>query len=190
MKCFQSFVSLRPSVCFDMFDKMVKPVLMYCSEVWGFHKCPNIEQLHVQYCKHILRVKRSTPNDIVLGEARRVDMSTLRLMTIVKYWLKILNMRTDRYVYRMYCLLKDDCENGKTNWVSSLKSLLYSSGLGEAWVTQSVSSDIAFMSLFRQRIFDIYKQNWCASLGTTTRGVFYVNINPDIEFLHVSYSHF
>ena len=82
-----------------MFDKMVKPVLMYCSAVWGFHKCPNIEHLHVQYCKHILCVKRSTPNDIVLGEARRVDVSTLRLMTIIKYWLKILNMRTDIYVY-------------------------------------------------------------------------------------------
>ena len=163
MKCFQSFVSLRPSVCFDMFDKMVKPVLMYCSEVWGFHKCTNIEQLHVHYCKHILRVKRSTPNDIVLGEARRVDISTLRLMTIVKYWLKILTMRTDRYVYRyiMYCLLKDDCENGKTNWVSSFKCLLYSCGFGEAWATHSVSSDISFMSLFRQHIFDIQTELVC-----------------------------
>ncbi len=114
MKCFQSFVSLRPNICFELFDKIVRPVLMYCSEVWGFHKGPNIEQLYVQYCKCILRVKRSTPNDIVLGEARRVDMFTLRCVGIVKYWLKILNMRPDRYVHKMYCLLKDDCENGKT----------------------------------------------------------------------------
>lgn len=190
MKCFQSFVSLKPSVCFDLFDKMIRPVLMYCSEVWGFHKCPNIEQLHVQYCKYILRVKRSTPNDIVLGEARRVDMGTLRCVRIVKYWLKILNMRPDRYVYRIYCLLKDDCENGKTNWVSALKHVLYSCGLGEAWASQSVISDVAFMSLFRQRLFDMYKQNWGARLGSTTRGVFYLNINPEIDFLHVSYSHF
>jgi hypothetical protein len=36
----------------------------------------------------------------------------------------------------------------------------------------------------------MYKQNWCARLGGTTRGVFYLNINTDLDFLHVSYSHF
>ena len=34
----------------DLFDKVVEPVLLYGSEVWGFEKLDLIERLHLKIC--------------------------------------------------------------------------------------------------------------------------------------------
>ena len=99
-------------------------------------------------------------------------------------------MSDHRYVYKVYHTLKLDYEDGKTNWVLCVKQLLYSCGLGEAWVSQSVGSDNVFMSLFKRRVFDMYQQDWNSRLSSTSRGTLYTNINIDVYFLHVSYKHF
>ena len=123
----------------------------------------------------------------MLGETRRVDIQTWRQIVIIKYWLKILNMSSNRHVhvYNIYCVLKDDAEIGKTNWASMVKHRVYTCGLAEAWLSQSVGNTQVFMSLFRQRLIDIYRQNWCSRLSCTTRGNFYININEDFEMLHI-----
>ena len=69
---------------------------------------------------------------------------------------------------------------------------LYSCGLGEAWVSQSVGSDKVFMSLFKRWVFDMYQQDWNSRLSSTRvpHEEHYTNINIDVDFLHVSYKHF
>ena len=36
----------------DMFDSIVKPTLLYGSEVWGYSNLDIIERLHLKYCKY------------------------------------------------------------------------------------------------------------------------------------------
>ena len=184
------FVSIKPSVCMELFDKLVKPVLMYSSEVWGFHVAKDIENLHTQFCKRVLRVKQSTPNDIVMAETRRVSMCTWRHLAILKYWVKMLSMDYIRNVYKMYCVIKSDSEDGKQNWVTSIRSLLYHCGLGHVWVAQSVGNEKVFISMLKQRLFDIYGQNVNSRLSNMSRGQYYLNINPDLNFINVTCDHF
>ena len=47
-----------------LFNSMVVPIMMYGSEVWGYTDLKLIER----FCKIILKVKKSTPNSMVLGE--------------------------------------------------------------------------------------------------------------------------
>ena len=57
-------------VLLQLFDAMVAPILLYGSEVWGYEDCINvIETLHLELCKFVIRVKKTTmPNCIVYGE--------------------------------------------------------------------------------------------------------------------------
>ena len=48
----------------SLFDTYIS-VLCYGCEIWGFHKAPDIEKVHVNYCKRILKVKTSTTNIMV-----------------------------------------------------------------------------------------------------------------------------
>ena len=59
----------------DMFDKIVKPVLLYGCEIWGFSQSTLLEKLHLKFCKHILHLKPSTPNFMIYGELGRCPLS-------------------------------------------------------------------------------------------------------------------
>ena len=43
---------------FGLFDKVVVPVLLYGSEVWGYERFEIIERLHLKYLKYIFYLKR------------------------------------------------------------------------------------------------------------------------------------
>ena len=51
--------------------KMIKPILLYGCEVWGFGKHEVLEQVHLKFCKILLNLKLSTPNYMVYGELGR-----------------------------------------------------------------------------------------------------------------------
>jgi hypothetical protein len=58
----------------DLFDKIVKPILLYGCEVWGFSDNYVIEKIHLKFCKLILHLKQSTPNFMIYGEFGRFPL--------------------------------------------------------------------------------------------------------------------
>ena len=56
------FHNLSISCQLDLFDKVVKPILLYGCELWGLSNCNIIERVHLKYCKLLLNLKSSTPN--------------------------------------------------------------------------------------------------------------------------------
>ena len=42
-----------------LFDICIESVISYGSETWGFHKSPDLERLHLLFCKHVLGVRRN-----------------------------------------------------------------------------------------------------------------------------------
>ena len=58
----------------DLFDKIVKPILLYGCEVWGFSDNYVIEKIHLKFCKLILHLKQSTPNFMIYGELGRFPL--------------------------------------------------------------------------------------------------------------------
>jgi hypothetical protein len=56
---------------------MIKPILCYGSELLGYEQCEQIERVHVQFCKKLLRVGSSASHSAVLGE---VDRSTAHIL--------------------------------------------------------------------------------------------------------------
>ena len=68
----------------ELFDKLISPILNYGSEVWGFHDAPEIEKVHLKFCKNILGVKTSVQTDFVYGELHRLPMKYARTINILK----------------------------------------------------------------------------------------------------------
>jgi len=62
-KYLQKFTSISVAHRLDLFEKLILPVLNYASEVWVFIQGNAIERIHLQFCKKILGVKRTTQND-------------------------------------------------------------------------------------------------------------------------------
>ena len=84
-KYLYNFTFISPKYKLDLFDKLVTPILNYGCEVWGFAKGNAIERVHMQFCKKVLGVKKSTQNDFVYGELGRTRYLTKRYFMIIKY---------------------------------------------------------------------------------------------------------
>ena len=63
--------SLLPiDIIFELFEKMVVPILLYCSEVYGYiDKCiKKLKVFHRALYKRTLKLGKSTPNVMINGE--------------------------------------------------------------------------------------------------------------------------
>ena len=61
---------IPPTVMFKLYDMLVKPILVYESDVWGYSKQgqAQVDKIMVHYCRCVLNVKASTSNVMTFGE--------------------------------------------------------------------------------------------------------------------------
>jgi hypothetical protein len=171
------FVNLKPLLQMELFDKLITPILCYACQVWGFHPAPAVENTHLKFCKKLLSVKRSTSNCMVYGELGILPLYIVRYFHIIKYWLQIVTGSKSYLVNVIYESSISDIERQNTPcWTRSVRDLLLNSGLGEAWYNQGVGDIHAFLLVFKERIKDMYVQNWHQNLVNSSKCRFYVAI--------------
>ena len=155
---------------FKIFDTKIQPIVTYASEVWGIlDKNTNAEKIHMFACKKFLNVSDRTPNTMVLGELGRYPLFINCYMKAFKYWLRLLKMSNVRLPRQAYTMLMTMDSNGKENWASKIRSTLQQLGFGFVWLTQGVGTERAFLSLLKQRLTDVYSQEWLENLQSSER---------------------
>ena len=157
----------------ELFDKLVSPIFNFGSEVWGFYKSSAIETVHLLFCKKILGVKQSTQNDFVYGELGRMNYQFRRYIIIIKYWLKVISNEENKYIKQIYNPMLNDL-NLQQNWASSVKNLLSRVGFLHVREAQGVGNENAFFNIFKQKINDIFTQDWHSRLENSTRAICYL----------------
>ena len=104
----------------------------------------------------------STSNSALYGELGRYPLYIVRQVRIVKYFLKL-------YVQKNYnCILsstlnvlRNDAENkNAVNWASKVRDLLQNTGFHDVWMYPSSVNIKMFIPIFRNRLIDIYINNW------------------------------
>ena len=69
----------------QLFDIFVESVVSYGSEIWSFHKSPDLERLHLLFCKHVLGVGRNVCNYMIYSELGRCPLIMQWKLKIMKY---------------------------------------------------------------------------------------------------------
>ena len=72
---------------------------------------------------------------IFYGELGRRDLHSSRLVSTIKYWLRVISSDSNKYVLVMYKTLSRDFElhPQKSNWASSVRDTLGRLGLFHVW---------------------------------------------------------
>jgi len=102
---------------FKYFYSMVKPVLCYASQIWGY-EC--VEPINLdKFCKNILFERLTTCNNtcLVLGEYGRLPLCTTYYINCIQYWCNLLTMPSHRYLKQCYNMLKPLDDAGRNCWV-------------------------------------------------------------------------
>ena len=82
---------------------MVKPMILYGCEIWGFGNNEIIERLHLKFCK--LHLKTSTPDYMVYGELGRYPISIDIKVRMIKFWCKLIMGKQSKLSHICYKLL-------------------------------------------------------------------------------------
>ena len=68
---------LPPRIQIHLFENLVRPILLYGSDVWGVNVSTNtpIDKLFFYYMRCVLHIKANTSNVIVIGESGQIPPS-------------------------------------------------------------------------------------------------------------------
>ena len=167
----------------NLFDKMVTPVLSYGCEVWGFHTASAIEKVHLKFCKLVLKVSKSTCNEMIYGELERYPLIIERKVKKISYWLKIVHNESSLLVQKVYSLMYVAVTRNAMleNWASLVRKLLCSIACNEVWLQQSVSNRHSFLRQCKQRLRDIYIQNWSEFINLKSSCLLHKNFHVDFK---------
>ena len=58
------FPSMTISHQFELFDKLIEPILSYGCEVWGINEAVILIKIHLQFCKQVLGLRSQTQNTL------------------------------------------------------------------------------------------------------------------------------
>ena len=83
----------------DMFDKVVSPIFLYGSEVWGFSCTEMLGIFHSNFLRKLLYLRSSTPNCMVYGELGVLHLEVAIDERIIEDWFRLLSKHYSTYSY-------------------------------------------------------------------------------------------
>ena len=114
------------------------------------------------------------------GETGRFPLQLNRKIRILKYWFKVLYSDNILLKYS-YNILKNQCNGKKLNWVIQVKQLLEKYGFNYVWINPFSINCNEFLSLFKQRIHDVYITEWRSLLFKSSRLYMYKEIKMEFS---------
>ena len=141
--------------------------------IWRYELSNSIEQVHSKYCRDYLGINASINDSMALGECGIYPIAVSYQIKFVKYWVRLIQMESGRYLRQCYIMLKAHDEIGRVNWVSKIREFLFKSGFCFAWISQEIGNTVLFIKQFKQRLIDYYSQNWHDAINSSNRCEFY-----------------
>jgi hypothetical protein len=138
---------LSVSAQIRILDTVIKPILLYGSEVWGayiyrfnnnVHKLLEdvtslIEKLHSKICKYILQVNKQASNYAVRLELGRLPLFVNIVCKMLKYYVNICN-RDDHSLVKTALKIHANCQN---SWFTFVTYITENLGLDLCSITKS-----------------------------------------------------
>ena len=119
-----------------MFEKTVNPILLSGCEFIGTGNINILEQVQLKFLKHILNLKKSTPNCMVYGETGVMPLKLDVQCRIISYWSKLIYPTTNTFSSKLYAVALSHFKNSrgsKFSWLENVKSVLISCGFSGFW---------------------------------------------------------
>ena len=166
----QKFGRLPPKDMFKIFDSMVKPILCFASDIWGYKYNTRIESAHAKFCKKYCYLPEKCTDNFALNECGRLPLCISYMSNCIKFWIRIIHLEPHRYPKQCYNLLLQLDFSGRETWASHIKNLLFTYGFGYAWIFQDVGDESQFLKTFKQRLIDCFSQKMHSDIVSSPKG--------------------
>ena len=162
----------------DLFDNMIAPVAGYGSEIWGFENLKMFDKLQIRFYKYLLKLKKSTPDYMVLGEVGKYPLSLTLKQNMLRYWFNLAraNINSDNKLsIKLYKTIRRlaDSKLVKSKWLDGVKNILNECGMYFLWENCKDINKEWFKNAVKQRLIDQFIQLWNFELENSQKGYNY-----------------
>ena len=164
-------LGLPSDIQIDLFDKTVKPILLYGSEIWGCGNCDVIERIHLKFLKYLFNLKKSTPTYMIYGELGILPLTVEIQSKALSFWCKLIeNKETFKISSQIYMATYAMHMNKqiKSDWIRNIENLLCSLGFSGIWLDQGCQN-LKWLNLaLKQKLKDQCIQHWSQLSNVST----------------------
>ena len=177
-------LSLPLDIQCELIDQLVLPILVYGCEVWGFQKLDQIEVFFRKFLKYILKLNKSTPNCMVLGEVARANIELIVEKRMLNFWVRVIDGKQSKLSNIMFRLLKKLHDQGSylSKWTSKIKNILIKCGMPQMWNDYDNFNKKWIANSVNLRLSDISKQEWLHEVNTNRMCENYKYFKSDLVF--------
>jgi len=117
---------LPPKLMLYSFDTLVKPILVYGSDVWGANKAgvAALDKVFLRFARCILGVKATTSNIITFGECGQMPPSATCTVSVISFMNRLVHLPDNALVKRVYNELNSLHLHGFRTWVTTVRELV------------------------------------------------------------------
>ena len=163
-------LSLPVDLQIELFEKTVKPILLYGCEIWGFGNIDVIEQVQLRFFKYLFNLKTTTPNYMIYGEFGIFPIKIDIYTRMITFWGKLVetqNSKLSSLVYKIVFSMYNH-SNFNSDWIGSIRNILIECGLPYIWDSQEVFSIKWLKSFVKQKLKDIFINEWTSKVNEST----------------------
>lgn len=155
----------------DLFDKTVKPILLYGAELWGYGNCDILERIHIKFLKYLFNLKKSTPSYMIYGELGIIPISVEIQSRVLSFWCRLVEDRDQlKLSAQIYLAIHAMHTSGhfKSDWLRNIENLLCSLGFSGIWQSQHCNNFSWLRLALKQKLKDLYIQKWLMLLNSSS----------------------
>lgn len=114
-----------------IFQTKLASVMSFAAEVWGMEKADKVDRLQLMYFKRLMGVSDKFNHVVLKGDLGLLSLRVGRLVRIVNYWERIINLPSRRLVKNAYEEMLVD--GRKSSWPNRVKETIDRCGFSEYW---------------------------------------------------------
>lgn len=181
-------LQLPPDIHIELFEKLVTPICLYGSEIWGYGNLEPIEVFYRKFLKRVLGLNKSTPNCMVYGEVGKRPLNNIVTLKMLNFWIKVSEGKSSKLSSKIYNLIYNLHIHGvyDSPWLMCIKKIVlcYSNNNPDFWYQQQNYVPKAFMkNIVSQELENQFLQVWQFEVYRNRKCVIYRNIKytPSLE---------
>ena len=125
-KKIQMIGRIPPHMMFELFEKMITPILSYGSDIWGLNQGSTeaLNKVFLYFVRCVLQIKGTTSNVITLGECGRVPPSVSCRTSTICFMNRVSSMPDTTLVKQVLNSLMNLHDQGFKTWVSPVLKVM------------------------------------------------------------------
>lgn len=173
---------LNVKSCVKLWEQALRPVLEYGVETWGLDRWDKAERVQLEAGRRILGVSSKMSSEVVRGELGWWTLKGRRDYLIIKWYMKVTQLKENRLVKRIYNYRRKEMESNPKRWPwgKYIKDTLEELGLSEWWESHGIS--YSFENKLKKCIHNRELTLWLEGLHKKPKLRLYKVLKSDIQF--------